>query len=156
MGEDVRTDDAQHALAEPALGGGLPDGVFDQGPQSAERARCHGEGVAGHRAAFGAQHAAEVRREVQRFCRVVQICLAAQAGVELGSVAGQDGELQAEGSLDGLLGGVGAFERVEGVVQQVEDAAVRLVPPREGSHAPYHAGGSFEAGEVLADEVEAP
>ena len=109
VGEYVRTDDPQHALAEPALGGSFPDGAFDQGPQPSQRVRGQREGVTGHRPTLGAPHTTQVRGEEQRLGRLIEIGLAAQAGVQLGSVAGEDGELQAEGGLDSLEAGPGSL-----------------------------------------------
>jgi hypothetical protein len=42
-------------------------------------------------------------------------------------IAGQDRELQTEGGLDRLETGIATFQRVEGVVEKVEDTAVGLV-----------------------------
>jgi hypothetical protein len=62
----------------------------------------------------------------------------------------------AEGRLDSSEARVATLQGDEAVVEEVEDAAVGLVAAREGSHAPDHAGGGLETGEVLANAVEAP
>ena len=103
----------------------------------------------------GAQYAPVLWGEVERCLRFVEVGPATQAGVELGGVAGQDRELQAEGGFDRFVSRVASFERVEGVVEKVEDAAVGLVSTGERTHATYHAGRRLEAGEVLPDAVEA-
>src|SRR5215211_5413307 len=93
--------------------------------------------------------------EVQRIRSRVEVCSTGQADVQLRRVAGQDGELYAEGRLDVLETRIACFQRVEGVVEQVEDPTVRLVASREGAHAPDHTCGGLEAGEILPDTMEA-
>src|SRR5918998_421656 len=83
------------------------------------------------------------------------LCSAGQARVELRRVAGEDREFYAEGGLDALETRIARLQRVQCVVEQVEDPAVRFVPPREGAHAPDHTRGGLKAGEILPDTVEA-
>ena len=150
---------------EPGRGSGRPAGrprrallrrLARIGVSIMALSRSNVPGASGRRRpALLAEHAAEVRGEVQGLGGLVEARAAAQTVVELRGVAGEHRELQAEGRLDGTEAGVAALQGVEAVVEEVEYAAVCLVAPGEGAHAPDHAGCCLEAGEVLTDAVEA-
>src|SRR5215208_2970226 len=155
VGEDVGADHPEDALIRSCLCGCLTDGIFDEGPQALQCARGERERVAGRRAALLAQDTPVVGGEVQRLRRSrVEVRSTGQADVELRRVAGEDGELYTEGRLDVLETRIACFQRVQGVVEQVEDPAVRLVASREGAHAPDHARCGLETGELLPYTVE--
>src|SRR5918998_75612 len=155
VGEDVGAHYPEDALFRSCLCWCLTDGIFDEGPQALQCAWGERERVAGRRAALLAQDAPVVGGEVQRLRSRVEVHPAGQAEVELRRVAGEDGELYAEGRLDVLETRIACFQRVQGVVEQVEDPAVRLIASREGAYAPDHTRSGFEAGEILPETVEA-
>jgi hypothetical protein len=90
----------------------LTDRIFDEGPQALQCAWGERERVAGRGATFLAQDAPVVRSEVQRLRGRVEVRSTGQADVELRRVAGEDGELYAEGRLDVLETGIACFQRV--------------------------------------------
>jgi len=162
VGEDVRGDDPSDALLQPILHGYLPDRADHEVLQSGEDFRRQGEGVPGKTvlaargAASGAEYATQRRGEVEgTFAgNLSEIALASYTGVETGGVSGEDGELQGKGRSHGLKARLAALEGVEGVVEEVEDAAVGLVSTGEGPDGRDHATRRFEALQILADAME--
>src|SRR5829696_8186872 len=112
VGEDVGADHPEHTLIRSCLRGCLTDRIFDEGPQALKCAWSERERVAGRRATFLAKDAPVIGGEVQRLRGRVEVRSTGQADVELRRVAGEDGELYAEGCLDVLETGIACFQRV--------------------------------------------
>src|SRR5215213_6392178 len=112
VGEDVGSDHPEDALIRSCLCGCLTDGIFDEGPQALQRAWGKRERVSGRRAALLALDATVVWGEVQRLRSRAEVLSTGQADVELRRVAGEDGELYAEGRLDVLETRIACFQRV--------------------------------------------
>jgi hypothetical protein len=112
VGEDVGAHYPEDALFRSSLYWRLTDGLFYQGPQAHQRTRGKRERVTGRRAALLAQDAPVIWGKMQRLRSRVKVHPTGQADVELRRVAGEDGELYAEGRLDVLETGIACFQRV--------------------------------------------
>jgi hypothetical protein len=90
----------------------LTDGIFDEGPQALQCAWGERERVASRWATLLTQDAPVVGGEVQRLQSRVEVHPTGQTDVELRRVAGEDGELYAEGRLDVLEPRIARFQRI--------------------------------------------